>query len=144
MSMKYRVQTEPEEVEYHFKTTGKEFFPNKKVAHFEKFKLCLKKKGRSKRLSLLLDNHSQSSVQQIDYNCLDSLKVKDLNLEAQGEVPLKKKETPYIVKKFYRPSTSSNSSFQQLAMRPTEIRGRKLHTSVTNRRNKENVLICCY
>jgi hypothetical protein len=58
-------------------------------------------------------------------------------------VRLKKKETPYIVKKFYRPA-SSNKSLQEFSMQSTEIRGRKLRTSVTNRRDKENVLICCY
>jgi hypothetical protein len=93
-------------------------------------------------LSLLLDNNQRSATS-ADYNCLDSLKVKDLNLEAQGELKLKKKETPYIVRKFYRPTTS-NKSLQELAMRSTEIRGRKLRTSVTNRGDKENVLICCY
>lgn len=53
-----------------------------------------------------------------DYHCLESLKVKDLNLEAQGEVRLKKKETPHIVKKFYRPN-SSNRSMQELSMQST-------------------------
>ena len=33
---------------------------------------------------------------------------------------------------------------QDISMQSTEIRGRKLKTSVTNRRDKENVLICCY
>jgi hypothetical protein len=38
------------------------------------------------------------------------LKIKDLNIETKGEMKLKKRETPYIVKKFYRPMTSNNKS----------------------------------
>lgn len=82
MSMKYNCHTEPEEVEgsYQFKSTGKEFFPSKKIAHFEKFKLYLKKKGRSKKLSFLLDTSKLAPNVNVDFHCFDSLKIKDLNV----------------------------------------------------------------
>lgn len=91
---------------YQFQNTGKDFFPSKKRAYCEKYKLYLKKKGRSKRPSLLLDS-SQRYAMNIDYQCLDSLKLKIENIDCKGEIRLKKKETPNIVKKFYR-SVSSN------------------------------------
>ena len=62
---------------------------------------------------------------------------------------LKRKETPSIVKKYYRPQTGQNHrSMSELGVRErseNEVRGRGLKSSVCNRGGqKENVLIYCY
>jgi hypothetical protein len=56
LSMKYRCATEPDSFEdVQFRMTGKEFMPSKKIATLEKYKMHLRRKGRTRKVSLLLD-----------------------------------------------------------------------------------------
>jgi hypothetical protein len=115
LSLKYKVHTEPPQKEEmpNFRTTNKDFMPNCKLTQIEKFKHYLKRKGKSRRISLLLENHkTEPSFEPPEYNCLNFLKVRDLNAESKGEVNFKKRETPNIVKKYYRPQTSNYRSVE--------------------------------
>jgi hypothetical protein len=49
------------------------------VAQVERFKIYLRKKGKSKRLSLLLDAKSKNPPPLIENTYLESLKIRDMN-----------------------------------------------------------------
>ena len=110
LCMKYRCNTEPDHSdELHFKMTGKEFMPSKKIAQLEKYKMHLRKKGRTRKISLLLEKSQPEEVK--DNNCVSFLEVKDFNTSQNNhrESSLKRKETPSIVRKYYRPQTGQNT-----------------------------------
>ena len=117
--MKYRCNTEPDQCDDpHFKMTGKEFMPSKKIAQLEKYKMHLRRKGRTRKISLLLEKTNLEEPK--DHNGVSFLEVKDFNTinNNHRESSLKKKETPSIVRKYYRPQTGQNTrSVSELARR---------------------------
>jgi hypothetical protein len=116
--------------------------PRKKITQLEKFKMNLKRKGRTRKVSMLLDKNTIDPDRESNY--FNLLEVKDFN-RLPKESSLKKKETPSIVRKYYRPQTGSQPrSMSELTIRDNAIRGRGLRSSATNRAQKENVLIYCY
>jgi len=50
----------------------------------------MKRKGKSRRISILLNNSKQEE-NTIEYNFLNTLKIKDINTESKGEISFKKK-----------------------------------------------------
>lgn len=110
LCMKYRCNTEPDSYEdVQFRLTGKEFMPSKKITQLERYKLHLRKKGKKRKISLLLDKTPFQEVKDIN-NRVSFLDVQDVNINQNNyrENSLKKKETPSIVRKYYRPQTGVN------------------------------------
>ena len=137
LCMKYRCNTEPDqENQLRFKMTGKEFMPSKKIAQLQKYKMHLRKKGRTRKISLLLEKSQPEQIK--EHNCVSFLEVKDFNTSQNHhrESSFKKKETPSIVRKYYRPQTGNTRSMSQLSGNKapqTQVRGLSLKSSNTNR-----------
>lgn len=76
--MKYRCCTEPDSFEdVQFKLTGKEFMPSKKITQLERYKMHLRKKGKKRKISLLLDKTPFEEVKDIN-NRVSFLDVQDV------------------------------------------------------------------
>lgn len=75
----------------------------------------LKNKTKTRKVSMLLDNHKMEEGKECSY--IHLLEVKDLNRNDK-ETSVKKKETPSIVRKYYRPQTGpQHRSLSQLNIR---------------------------
>jgi len=80
LSMKYRCSTEPDSYEdVQFRLTGKEFMPSKKITQLEKYKMQLRKKGKRRKISLLLDKSPFEEVKDSN-NKVSLLDVQDINI----------------------------------------------------------------
>ena len=120
--MKYRCNTEPDNFDdIACRMTGKEFMPSKKIAQLERYKMHLRKKGKTRKISLLLQKTQPDEVKEL--TAVSYLEVKDFNTSHTHQNPskefvssqsthkessLKRKETPSIVRKYYRPQTGQN------------------------------------
>lgn len=87
--------------------------PGRKIAVLEKYKMHLKKKGNRRKVSFLLDK--RDFIEEKEANLANCLQVKDQN--CSKELSLKKKETPSIVKKYYRPHTGNQRSLSEIGLR---------------------------
>ena len=108
----------------------------------------LRKKGKTRKISLLLNRSQHEQNREIkDQTTVNFMEVKDFNEDTSNkgtlsqnngnvnnrESNLKKKETPSIVKKYYRPKTGNHRSASDLLARDNSIRGRALKSGSSNR-----------
>lgn len=126
--MKDRCSTEADGSEnMQFKLTGKEFMPSKKIAQLEKYKMHLRKKGKTRKISLLLEGSrgQEGKEGKEEGSLINLLGPRDINIinmannekapaeKDKGKGCLKRKETPSIVKKYYRPQSGHQSGQNQ-------------------------------